>query len=47
VEERVGCSTGIYLARLCVSERSFAPTQRGTVSPMFFKEVRVFESKHR
>jgi hypothetical protein len=47
MEERVGCRAGIYFARLCISELSLIPTQRGAVCAMFFEEVRVFESKHR
>jgi hypothetical protein len=47
MEERVCCRAGIYLARMCSSELSFAPTQRGAVCAMLFEEVSVFESKHR
>jgi hypothetical protein len=47
MEERFGCRAGIYLARLCISELSVTPTQRGAVCAMFFEEVRVFESKYR
>jgi hypothetical protein len=47
MEERVGCRAGIYLTRLCISELSLTPAQRGAVCAVFFDEVRVFESKRR
>jgi hypothetical protein len=37
MKKRVDCRAGIYLARLCISELSFAPTQRGAVCAMFFE----------
>jgi hypothetical protein len=47
LDERINRCAGVYLTRLYISKLRFAPAQRGAVCAVFFKEMRVFESKRR